>query len=85
MFYLLRLREHNPVGARVPKTRLYIECPGCRMQYMVKEFALTYSNGARIEKIGDSNGCYGKERDCVFSRRMKPSRHTFHWLPGNTL
>jgi len=24
------------------------------MQYMVKEFALTYSNGARIENIGDS-------------------------------
>ena len=39
----------------MPKTRLYVECPGCRMQYMVKEFALTYSNGARIDKIGDSD------------------------------
>jgi hypothetical protein len=31
------------------KTRLYVECPNCSMQYMVKDFSLTYSNGARIE------------------------------------
>ena len=31
------------------KTRLYVECPYCYMQYMVKDFSLTYSNGAYIE------------------------------------
>lgn len=36
------------------KTRLYVECPNCQMQYMVKDFGLTYSNGARIEDIDDS-------------------------------
>jgi hypothetical protein len=33
------------------KTRLYVECPGCRMQYLIKDFGLTYSNGAYIEDI----------------------------------
>jgi len=37
------------------KTRLYIECPMCHMQYMVKEFGQTYSNGARIERVADSD------------------------------
>jgi len=37
----------------VSKTRLYVECPNCHMQYMVKDFGLTYSNGARIEDIDD--------------------------------
>ena len=35
----------------VPKTRLYIECPNCHMQYMMKDFGLTYSNGAYIENV----------------------------------
>jgi len=39
----------------MPKTRLYFECPGCRTQYLVKEFALTYSNGARMENVADSD------------------------------
>jgi hypothetical protein len=38
----------------MPKTRLYVECPTCRMQYMVKEFSLTYSNGAYIENVAGS-------------------------------
>src|ERR1700756_3880065 len=37
------------------KTRLYVDCPACHMQYMVKEFSLTYSNGARIENVVDSD------------------------------
>jgi hypothetical protein len=36
---------------RMPKTRLYIECPNCHMQYLLKEIALTYSNGAYIENV----------------------------------
>jgi hypothetical protein len=35
----------------MPKTRLYVECPSCHMQYLVKDFALTYSNGAYIEDV----------------------------------
>lgn len=35
----------------MPKTRLYIECPNCHMQYLKKDFALTYSNGAFIENL----------------------------------
>src|ERR1700686_1018268 len=35
----------------MPKTRLYIECPNCHMQYLLKEIALTYSNGAYIESV----------------------------------
>jgi len=38
----------------MPKTRLYIECPNCHMQYMLKDFKLTYSNGAYIENLTDS-------------------------------
>jgi hypothetical protein len=33
------------------KTRLYIECPNCHMQYLKKDFGLTYSNGAYIENV----------------------------------
>ena len=33
------------------KTRLYVECPNCHMQYLLKEIALTYSNGAYIENV----------------------------------
>ena len=33
------------------KTRLYVECPTCHMQYLLKEIALTYSNGAYIENV----------------------------------
>ncbi len=36
------------------KTRLYIECPHCRMHYLMKDFGLTYSNGAYIENIAGS-------------------------------
>lgn len=35
----------------MPKTRLYVECPNCHMQYLMKEFGLTYSNGAYIENL----------------------------------
>ena len=35
----------------MPKTRLYIECPNCHMQYLLKEIALTYSNGAYVENV----------------------------------
>jgi hypothetical protein len=38
----------------MPKTRLYVECPKCHMQYLVKDFALTYSNGAYIEDVAGS-------------------------------
>jgi hypothetical protein len=38
----------------MPKTRLYVECPKCHMQYLVKDFALTYSNGAYIENVAGS-------------------------------
>lgn len=53
-FYSQKLRRHLK-GDPVPTTRLYVECPACHMQYMVKEFGLTYSNGARIENVGDSD------------------------------
>jgi len=33
------------------KTRLYVECPNCQMQYLVKDFELVYSNGAYIEDV----------------------------------
>jgi hypothetical protein len=33
------------------KTRLYVECPNCQMQYLMKDFGLTYSNGAYIENV----------------------------------
>jgi hypothetical protein len=33
------------------KTCLYVECPNCHMQYLLKDFALTYSNGAYIEDV----------------------------------
>jgi hypothetical protein len=36
------------------KTRLYIECPNCHMQYLMKDFGLTYSNGAYIENVAGS-------------------------------
>ena len=38
----------------MPRTRLYVECPRCRMQYLVKDFSLTYSNGAYIENVAGS-------------------------------
>ena len=38
----------------MPRTRLYVECPSCRMQYLVKDFSLTYSNGAYIENVAGS-------------------------------
>jgi hypothetical protein len=33
------------------RTRLYVECPNCRMHYLMKDFGLTYSNGAYIENV----------------------------------
>lgn len=39
----------------MPKTRLYVDCPACHMQYLVKEFGFTYSNGARIENVAGSD------------------------------
>jgi len=35
----------------MPKTRLYVECPNCHMQYLLKKSALNYSNGAHIENV----------------------------------
>jgi hypothetical protein len=35
-------------------TRLYVECPSCHMQYLMKDFGLTYSNGAYIENVAGS-------------------------------
>jgi hypothetical protein len=35
----------------MPKTELYVECPNCRMQYLVSGIALRYSNGAYIENV----------------------------------
>jgi hypothetical protein len=36
------------------RTRLYVECPNCHMQYLKKDFGLTYSNGAYIENVAGS-------------------------------
>jgi len=36
------------------KTRLYIECPNCHTQYLLKDFKLTYGNGAYLENVSDS-------------------------------
>lgn len=36
------------------KTRLYVECPTCHMQYLVKDFDLAYTNGAYIENVAGS-------------------------------
>lgn len=33
------------------KTRLYIECPNCNTQYLIKECVLSYGNGAYIEDV----------------------------------
>jgi hypothetical protein len=33
------------------KTRLYIECPNCHTQYLMKKGELTYSSGAYIENV----------------------------------
>jgi hypothetical protein len=32
-------------------TRLYVECPSCHTQYLIKEGGLTYSSGAYIENV----------------------------------
>jgi hypothetical protein len=32
-------------------TRLYVECPGCGTQYLVKDGPLYYSTGAYIENV----------------------------------
>ncbi len=32
-------------------TRLYVECPNCHTQYLIKKGALTYGNGAYIENV----------------------------------
>jgi hypothetical protein len=42
------------VGGTMLKTRLYVECPTCHMQYLMKDFGLTYSNGAYIEDVAGS-------------------------------
>ena len=39
----------------MPRTHLYVECPNCRMQYLMKDFGLTYSNGAYIENVAGSS------------------------------
>lgn len=38
----------------VSKTRLYIDCPNCHTQYILKDFKLTFSNGGYIENVRDS-------------------------------
>jgi hypothetical protein len=35
-------------------TRLYVECPGCHTQYLVKDGPLKYSTGAYIENVAGS-------------------------------
>ncbi len=40
--------------AKMLKTRLYVECPNCRVQYLMKDFGLAYSNGAYIENVAGS-------------------------------
>lgn len=35
----------------MPTTRLFVECPNCGQQYLLKKGALTYSNGAYIERV----------------------------------
>ncbi len=45
-----RIRNQAP-DAENPPLR---ECPSCRMQYLVKEFSLPYSNGAYIEDVAGS-------------------------------
>jgi hypothetical protein len=50
------------------KTRLYIECPNCHMQYLMKDCGLTYSNGAYIENVAGAS---------EFQRLLCPCR------PGN--
>jgi hypothetical protein len=32
-------------------TRLFVECPNCHQQYLMKEHPLNYSNGAYIENV----------------------------------
>src|ERR1035441_2765465 len=32
-------------------TRLYVECPNCHTQYLIKKGALAYSSGAYIENV----------------------------------
>jgi hypothetical protein len=52
-----RFDKHSRIGeSALSKTRLYVECPNCHMQYMVKDFELTCSNGAHIEaRLGRPN------------------------------
>ena len=35
----------------MPTTRLFVECPNCHQQYLLKRAPLTYSNGAYIENV----------------------------------
>jgi hypothetical protein len=42
------------MAKNMSKTRLYVECPSCQMQYLMKDFGLTYSNGAYIEDVAGS-------------------------------
>ena len=67
------------------KTRLYVECPSCLMQYMVKDFTLAYSNGAYIENTADPEWqrlvcpCRPKE---AFRFKLR-ERARIHVLPEN--
>ncbi len=37
----------------MPTTRLFVECPNCHTQYLMKDQTLSYSNGAHIENVPD--------------------------------
>jgi hypothetical protein len=38
----------------MPTTRLFIECPNCHTQYLIKDQTLRYSNGAHIQNVADA-------------------------------
>ncbi len=53
------------------ETRLYVEYPSCGMQYLRKDFGLTYSNGAYIENLA---GCPDWQRLVCPCQPKKPYR-----------
>ena len=53
------------------ETRLYVEYPSCGMQYLRKDFGLTYSNGAYIENLA---GCPDGQQLVCPCQPKKPYR-----------
>jgi hypothetical protein len=54
------------------KTRLYVECPNRHVQYLMKDFDLTYSNGAYIENVAGST-----EWQCLICPCRPPEPYKF--------